>query len=615
MAYKIMQDVVAKRREEYPDYDFLSDYQVHSASLVSFTIQGKAMATPYEAGPVYVPFPTGSGKTVGAIWGITKAVEQYPDKRICFLTPYKTAVDQMYQALVRHLGSDTVGMYYSDALFVDKATELQKHVVVLTHQFVTYNKGALDDRDLFVIDEAIYATATVTLKLEDFAHALTWATSTGTLVDEFIQAHQFAVELYGRLKEDDKRRFYPPKEMSERKWAEVISELDLHSELGQTLANRDAIAGVQIFCEALSLGLVFLDRGQGHDPKKYTPTFNAAILGIPNLDKTVVLTATGGLIYDACGVIKESSSSRHYAAPVTYDQVTLTRLPDPDLGTSYKTWTTETKKAEVTSYLDWVLSNVEEDEAYVSLPLAVIDRCLRDYFGLGGGELDLPMTVMKNDKQIHVSHHQLAIGTNAYKDCPAVIYLWPNHLPKRVTLQRHTALDGKPLTDESLFLANSRKQQGPFAQMRSAQYVDNIVQQIGRGRIRQMDETGRAGKMTAYLLIRPEDYVRLSILMPEATRDDLTGYGEHKKPKGRFERIVECLEAHLGADVAIETVIATTGIESKNISKAAQNNIPELSMLGYTFKAGTRGRGKSGVFQWIAQGRNNKDDDDEVVEE
>jgi hypothetical protein len=74
-------------------------------------------------------------------------------------------------------------------LFVDKATELQKHVVVLTHQFVTYNKGALDDRDLFVIDEAIYATATVTLKLEDFAHALTWATSTGTLVDEFIQAH------------------------------------------------------------------------------------------------------------------------------------------------------------------------------------------------------------------------------------------------------------------------------------------------------------------------------------------------------------------------------------------------------------------------------------------
>ena len=504
----------------------------------------------------------------------------------------------MYQALVRHLGSEKVGMYYSDALFVDKATELQKQVVVLTHQFVPYNKGALDDRDLFVIDEAIYATATVTLKLEDFAHALSWATSTGTLVDEFMEAHQFAVELYGRLKEDDKRRFYPPRELCKRPWAEAISELELHSELGQTLANRDAIAGVQIFCEALSLGLVFLDRGQGSDPKKYTPTFNAAILGIPNLDKTVVLTATGGLIYDACGVIKESSASRHYAAPINYDQVTLTRLPDPDLGSSYKTWTTETKKAEVTEYLDWVLQNVREDEAYLSLPLAVIDKCLRGYFGLGGGELSLPMTVTKNDKQIHVSNHQLAIGTNAYKDCPAVVYLWPNHLPKRVALQRHTALDGKPLTDENLLLANSRKKEGPFAQMRAAQYVDNIVQQIGRGRIRQMDETGRAGRMTAYLLIQLQDYARLGILMPEATRDELAGYGDLKRPTGRFERIVECLEANLGADVAIETVVTTTGIESKNISKAVQNNISELSMLGYTFKAGRRGRGKSGVFEW-----------------
>ena len=99
MAYKIMQDVVAKRRLEFPEYDFLSDYQVHSASLVSSTIHSKAQEPSYEDGPVYVPFPTGSGKTIGAIWGITKVVEQYPDKRICFLTPYKSAVDRMHQAL------------------------------------------------------------------------------------------------------------------------------------------------------------------------------------------------------------------------------------------------------------------------------------------------------------------------------------------------------------------------------------------------------------------------------------------------------------------------------------------------------------------------------------
>ena len=64
MAYKIMHDVVAKRRVEYPEYDFLSDYQVHSANLVSTTIQSKAQEPSYEDGPVYVPFPTGSGKTL-----------------------------------------------------------------------------------------------------------------------------------------------------------------------------------------------------------------------------------------------------------------------------------------------------------------------------------------------------------------------------------------------------------------------------------------------------------------------------------------------------------------------------------------------------------------------
>ena len=61
------------------------------------------MATPYEAGPVYVPFPTGSGKTVGAVWGITKAVEQYPDKRICFLTPYRSYQTSCTAPSARHL--------------------------------------------------------------------------------------------------------------------------------------------------------------------------------------------------------------------------------------------------------------------------------------------------------------------------------------------------------------------------------------------------------------------------------------------------------------------------------------------------------------------------------
>jgi hypothetical protein len=197
LANKILDDAVAKCRIEFPDDSkFLSDWQVHSANLVQSAILAKGHGGPYDAGPRYLPFPTGSGKTIGAKWGIVKVAKDHPNKRICFLTPYQSAVDQVHSELVKELGPDVVGKYHGEA-FVDKAEELAKQVVVLTHQFVQYNKGALDDRDIFIIDEAIYATAQVSLKLTDFSAALDWATSQGVMTAEFSKAHSFAVDMYG----------------------------------------------------------------------------------------------------------------------------------------------------------------------------------------------------------------------------------------------------------------------------------------------------------------------------------------------------------------------------------------------------------------------------------
>ena len=51
---------------------------------------------------------------------------------------------------------------------------------------------------------------------------------------------------------------------------------------------------VKIFCEALCEGLVFLAKGAtGKD--NYDPFYSAAVLGIPNLQNTAVLSATGGM--------------------------------------------------------------------------------------------------------------------------------------------------------------------------------------------------------------------------------------------------------------------------------------------------------------------------------
>lgn len=599
MANQISKNDVAKRRAEFPnDSKFLSDWQIHTAHLVHAAIMNKATDTPYDSGPRYIPFPTGSGKTIGAIWGIVKVAKDDPSIRICFFTPYQIAVDSVYDSLVKHLGTECVGRYHG-AASVDKAVELAKQVVVLTHQFVQYNKGTLDDRDIFVVDEAIYATAEVSLDLADFANALNWSTSNAQLTSEFEKAHKYAVKMYDTLEKDDDKRFFAAPELTDRTWAKTISELVLSDKLGQTVSNRQAVLGVQVFCEALLMGLVFIDRGRSADATKYKPTFNAAILGLPQLEKTIVLTATGGLIYDNAGTIHESNFSKHYGIPATYETVTLIDLPDPKISEQYKAWGTPTIRTTVIDYLDWLLKEMIEPEAYVTMPLAVYGNCLRGYFNLGNGDLAFPLTVEKHGKKLHLSHHQLSIGSNEFKDCPAVIYLWPNHLPKSALLQVQTALDGKPVTDQKLTLPNTRKQSGSFARMRDGKYVDNIIQQMGRGNIRQITGDGKAGKMTAYLLVRPDDLARLNTLMPDVITSSLSGYGSTKKPTGRLARITNYLNDNKGADLKVSEVAKATNIEAKYIKQTAIDNEWEIEKIGYVFQLGERGKGKSASFKWI----------------
>ena len=596
----ILKDAVARRRIEHPEEHFLTDWQVHSANLVRSAISMKADGGPMDAGPRYLPFPTGSGKTFGAIWGITSAIQQHPDIRFCFLTPYTSAVDFVHKKLSERLGPDKVGKYYAGAN-LNKADALAKQVAVLTHQFVPYNKGRLDDRDVFVVDEAIYATAQVSLELTDFAQALSWATSQNILPEAFRHAHQYGTNFYERVKEDENIRYFAADLNQDLSWAKAISDLKLfEAGVVETLTDREAISAVKIFCEALLLGLVFLDRGSLSQDGRYRASFNAAVLGLPKLDQTVVLTATGGLIYDIAGCIKESISSRDYAAPMRYDNVSLVKLSDPSLKGQYKTWNGEQTRQIVIDYLDWLLPQIAEDEAYVSMPLAVLQGCLWGYFGLGEGQ-DLPVAVRKHGKTLHLSHHQLAIGSNAYKDCPAAIYLWPNYMPRKVTLQIQTALQGEILTDERLIKANSNKLQGAFSRMRDAQFVDNMIQQIGRGRIRQIDDKGNAGKMTAYILSRPEDFDQLARIFNGCSTTVLSGFGEIKKTTSRIDRIVDYLSKHKGRDVLVSEVETATDIRSDKIQQAVRRDDWAVTVEGFVLQSGKQGRGKAAMFKWAEE--------------
>ena len=135
----ISKEVVAGRRKQFPEACMLSDYQVESAHVTALAITSVADGS--QTGPVYVPMPTGSGKTTGAIWGIVDVARKNPDRKICFLTPYVEAVERVHAALVSHLGGTQVGFYHSKA-GANKNAELSKPVVVLTHEFIKHNKDS-----------------------------------------------------------------------------------------------------------------------------------------------------------------------------------------------------------------------------------------------------------------------------------------------------------------------------------------------------------------------------------------------------------------------------------------------------------------------------------------
>ena len=370
--------------------------------------------------------PTGSGKTIGAIWGIIELLEKAPTARLCFLTPYIEAVEDIYQKVSQHLGPEIVGRYHSAGI-EGKSSALQKQVVILTHQFLSYNPAdLLTDRGLFIVDEALYATGEATLKLSDIAKAREWAEANNVMPDEFVQLYDYANSLDRKLRNSGKKHVAGEKPESSDWVVKISTNLTL-SDHSQTISDYSLLSATIRFCEALLAGMVFVSKTTTYDDT-YNPTFSAAVFGIPNIEKTVVLSATGGLLYSIAGPFKQDSGSRDYWSPPKYTNLTLTQLFGPELPSTYSHWNNETTKLKFVEYLDWLLQQIPETNLYLTFPKSVVDKALRTYFNQPErGELDYPYVTTKYGKQINVSHHAVSIGTNKFKDCDAVLYLWDNH--------------------------------------------------------------------------------------------------------------------------------------------------------------------------------------------
>ena len=357
------------------------------------------------------------------------------------------------------------------------------------------------------------------------------------------------------------------------------------------------------FCEALLAGMVFVSKTTTHDDT-YIPTFSAAVFGIPNIEKTVVLSATGGLLYSIAGPFKQYSGSRDYWSPPKYTNLTLTQLIGPALPSTYSHWNNETTKQKVVEYLDWLLQHIPETNLYLTFPKSVVDKSLRTYFNQPErGDLDYPYVTTKYGKQINVSHHAVSIGTNKFKDCDAVLYLWDNHIPSSVAIQRFHILSDEPVTDESLEDANKSRLLGNYERIREAQYLDNMMQHIGRGNVRNIDADQNVGQMTAYVLARkPDLFTRLATYYRGSQLSELQ-YTDRDTQAGlsRVGQILDYLLKHgKGREVPTTEVEGALGFSLRRYADALEENF-ELMCLGYEYRRGGRGRGRSAAFVYKRQ--------------
>ena len=60
-------------------------------------------------------------------------------------------------------------------------------------------------------------------------------------------------------------------------------------------------------------------------------------------------------------------------------------------------------------------------------------------------------------------------------------------------------LASEEITEEALEDANNGALVGNYKRIRDAQYIDNMMQHVGRGSVRKIGENAVAGEMTAYI--------------------------------------------------------------------------------------------------------------------
>jgi len=159
------------------------------------------------------------------------------------------------------------------------------------------------------------------------------------------------------------------------------------------------------------------------------------------------------------------------------------------------------------------------------------------------------------------------------------------------------------VTDESLEDANKSRLLGNYERIREAQYLDNMMQHIGRGNVRNIDADQNVGQMTAYVLARkPDLFTRLAAQYRGSQLSELQ-YTDQDTHAGlsRLGQILDYLLKHgKGREVPTTEVESALGFSLRRYADTLEENF-DLMCLGYEYRRGGKGRGKSAAFVYKLQ--------------
>jgi len=173
-------------------------------------------------------------------------------------------------------------------------------------------------------------------------------------------------------------------------------------------------------------------------------------------------------------------------------------------------------------------------------------------------------------------------------------------VPQAIAISQYHALAGERITQQTLDQISGGRLTGVYRECKEGTYLSNMIQHIGRGRIRRFDDNGIAEPMSVYVFTgNAERFEKLARHYQNCQREQLIYHAnEILGGKGRLSRIVAFIASNdQGSDIRGHVVEEALGFRL-SAYRAVLSCTDQLKEMNYEFVSGSKGRGKGSVFRY-----------------